>query len=41
MAQLWQQGIRSAHRLDEQTHGWLGLLAGAAWHCYLSWPLLA
>jgi membrane protein len=30
VAQLWQQGIRSAHRLDEQTHGWLGLLAGAA-----------
>jgi membrane protein len=30
VAQLWQQGIRSAHRLDERTHGWLGLLAGAA-----------
>ena len=30
MAQLWQQGIRSAHRLDERTHGWLGMLAGAA-----------
>ena len=30
MAQLWQQGIRSAHRLNECTHGWLGLLAGAA-----------
>ena len=30
MAQLWQQGIRSAHRLNERTHGWLGLLAGAA-----------
>ena len=29
-AQLWQQGIRGAHRLDEQTHGWLGLLAVAA-----------
>jgi membrane protein len=29
-AQLWQQGIRSAHRLNERTHGWLGLLAGAA-----------
>ena len=30
VAQLWQQGIRSARRLDERTHGWLGLLAGAA-----------
>ena len=30
MGQLWQQGIRSARRLDERTHGWLGLLAGAA-----------
>jgi len=30
MAQLWQQGIRSAHRLDERTHGWLGMVAGAA-----------
>ncbi len=30
MARLWQQGIRSAHRLNERTHGWLGLLAGAA-----------
>jgi YihY family inner membrane protein len=30
MAQLWQQGIRSTHRLDERTHGWLGILAGAA-----------
>ena len=30
MAQLWQQGIRSAHRFDERTHGWLGMLAGAA-----------
>ena len=30
MAQLWQQGIRSAHRLNERTHGWLGMLAGAA-----------
>jgi len=29
MAQLWQQGIRSAHRLNERTHGWLGVLAGA------------
>jgi len=30
MAQFWQQGIRSAHRLNERTHGWLGVLAGAA-----------
>jgi membrane protein len=30
MTQLWQQGIRSAHRLDQRTHGWLGMLAGAA-----------
>ena len=30
MAQLWQQVIRSAHRLNERTHGWLGMLAGAA-----------
>ena len=30
MAQLWQQGIRSAHRLNEHTRGWLGMLAGAA-----------
>ena len=29
MAQLWQQGIRSAHKLNERTHGWLGILAGA------------
>jgi uncharacterized BrkB/YihY/UPF0761 family membrane protein len=29
MAQHWQQGIRSAHRLNERTHGWLGVLAGA------------
>jgi hypothetical protein len=29
LAQLWQQGIRSAHRLNEWTHGWLGMLAGA------------
>ena len=29
IAQLWQQGIRSAHRLNERTHGWLGMLAGA------------
>ncbi|MCX6033409.1 MAG: YihY/virulence factor BrkB family protein [Chloroflexi bacterium] len=30
IAQLWQQGIRSTHRLNERTHGWLGMLAGAA-----------
>ena len=30
IAQLWQQGIRSAHRFDKRTHGWLGLLTGAA-----------
>ena len=30
MAQLWQQTIRSVHRLNERTHGWLGILAGAA-----------
>jgi membrane protein len=30
IAKLWQQGIRSAHKFDEQTHGWLGMLAGAA-----------
>ena len=30
MAQLWQQGIRSAHKFNELTHGWLGMLAGAA-----------
>ena len=29
IAQLWQQGIRSAHRLNERTHGWLGMLACA------------
>jgi membrane protein len=30
VAQLWQRGNRSAHRLDERTHGWIGLLSGAA-----------
>ena len=30
MAQLWQQGIHSVHKLNERTHGWLGILAGAA-----------
>jgi membrane protein len=29
-AQLRQQGFRSANRLNERTHGWLGMLAGAA-----------
>jgi membrane protein len=29
-ALLWQRGLRSAHRLNEQTHGWLGMLSGAA-----------
>jgi membrane protein len=30
VAQVRKQSIHSAHRLDEHTHGWLGLLAGAA-----------
>jgi membrane protein len=30
LAQLRQQGVRSAHWLNERTHGWLGVLAGAA-----------
>jgi membrane protein len=30
MAELWQHVIHSARRLNEHTHGWLGLLAGAA-----------
>jgi membrane protein len=30
VAQLWQQGIQSALRLNERTHGWLGVLANAA-----------
>ncbi len=29
MAKLWQQVIRSAHRLNERTHGWLGMLVEA------------
>ncbi len=29
LTQLWQQSIRSAQRLNERTHGWLGILAGA------------
>lgn len=27
--QLWRQGMRSAHWLNQQTQGWLGMLAGA------------
>jgi len=30
MAQLCQQGVRSAHLFDERTHGWFGMLVGAA-----------
>ncbi len=30
VAELWQQGIRRASRFDERTHGWLGVLVGAA-----------
>jgi membrane protein len=30
MAQVWQQGIRIVRRFNERTHGWLGMLAGAA-----------
>jgi membrane protein len=30
MAQLWQRTIHSTRRLNERTHGWLGILAGAA-----------
>jgi membrane protein len=28
--QILQQGIRSAHTINEHTHGWLGMLMGAA-----------
>lgn len=28
--QLWQQSLRGAQQVDERTHGWLGMLAGAA-----------
>jgi membrane protein len=28
--QLWQQGTRSANSLNARTHGWLGMLVGAA-----------
>src|SRR4030042_6977957 len=30
MAKFWQQVMSSAHRFNERTHGWLGILAGAA-----------
>src|SRR4030065_1082398 len=30
MTQLWQQGIRSMHKVNERAHGWLGILVGAA-----------
>jgi membrane protein len=30
VARVWQQSIRRAHQYDERTHGWLGMLAGAA-----------
>ena len=30
MEQLWHKGIRRTHRLNERTHGWLGVLGGAA-----------
>ena len=30
MKKFWQEAIRIIHQLDEQTHGWLGILAGAA-----------
>ena len=30
LTQLWQQILHSAHKLDEWTHGWLGLIAGSA-----------
>jgi membrane protein len=29
MARLWQQGNRNAHRLNERTHGWLGMISDA------------
>ena len=29
ISQLWQKGIFTARRLNERTHGWLGMLAGA------------
>ena len=30
ITRVWQQGILSAHLLDKRTHGWPGMLAGAA-----------
>jgi membrane protein len=30
LAHLWQQGIRSADRFNDRTHGWVGILASAA-----------
>lgn len=30
LAQIWLLGVRSAHQFDKQTHGWLGMLVGAA-----------
>jgi membrane protein len=30
IAQLWQLGIHNAHRLNDRTHGWLGMLVSAA-----------
>ena len=30
ITKFWQAAIRIIHQLDEQTHGWLGILAGAA-----------
>ena len=30
MAELWQRGVRRAHQFDERTHGWPGMLVGAA-----------
>jgi len=30
MSRLWQQAIRGAYKLNDRTHGWLGILASAA-----------
>jgi membrane protein len=30
MAELWRRGIRSVHLFDERTHGWPGMVVGAA-----------
>ncbi len=30
IAQRWQQGIRSAHSINQRTHGWLGIVVDAA-----------